>query len=101
MATLEELRSLHVNDALRNKVTSAAVIAAQAQLTASPGSVNGRSWALKVMRDPGGWGDVIFKSVLADNAANTPAQITGATDAQIQASVDSVVQNIIAAEAGL
>lgn len=100
MATYIELADLSAHPDLRRKVRVACVIAAQAQLVADPGSAAGRKWGLEVLNDPAGWGDKVLRSVLASNTAFTPAQITGASDANIQTAVDNVVSALVNALAG-
>lgn len=100
MATLEELRDLYSDDGLRKRVEVATVIAAQALLEAVPGTANGRAWALVVLQNPNLWGRVVYKSILATNAATSVAQIQGATDSAIQTAVDAVAPAFAEAYAG-
>jgi len=101
MATYSELRSLFSNDDLRHRVETAVIIAAEAELAASPGSVEGRAWGLKVIRDTAGWGRTAFISVLASNKSSSMAAIQGASDVTIQANVDAAKDGWIAAEGGV
>lgn len=101
MATLLELADLSANQDLRRKVRVACVLAAQAQFTASPGTPEGRKWALAVITDPMTWGNRVLLSVLANNAAATSAQITAATDTTIQNAVNAVASAIISANSSL
>ncbi len=101
MATYSELRSLFSDDDLRHRVETAVIIAAEAELSASPGSPRGRAWGLEALRDAAGWGRTAFISVLASNKAATVAAIKGASDATIQTNVDTAKAGWIAAEAGV
>ncbi len=101
MATYPELRLEFSNDDLRHRVEVAVIIAAEAELSASPGSVNGRAWGLKAMRDTAGWGKTAFISVLASNKNSSVDTIQGASDATIQSNVDAAKVSWIAAEAGV
>lgn len=99
MATYTELRDLFSDDALRNRVTTATVIAAQGLLAGSPAPTTAESvWASKVLSGPDGEGARMFMAVLAANSGQTVANIQGATDAQIQTNVDAVVPQIVAAD---
>ena len=101
MATYQEIRSLFSEDDLRHRTTSAVVIAAEEELSVTPGSVGGRAWGLKVLRDPAGWGRIAFLSILASNKASTVVAIQAASDITIQNKVDSARVGWIAAEAGV
>ena len=101
MATYAELRSLFSDDDLRHRVETAVIIAAEAELAASPGSVEGRAWGLKVLRSTADWGRTAFLSVLAGNKAVDVADIESATDLNIQNKVDAAKAGWIAAESGV
>jgi hypothetical protein len=101
MATYSELRALFSDDDLRHRVETAVVIAAEAELAATPGSVEGRAWGLKALQDPGTWGRKAFILVLAANKGASVAAIQMATDTTIQAAVDAITPGCIAAEAGV
>ena len=101
MATYVELRDLFTDPDLRKKTEVAAVIAAEAELSSTPGSAAGRAWALAVIKDPRDWGELLLKTVLADNKALSVAQITSAADTAFQNKVDAVAPAIINAHAGL
>ncbi len=101
MATYSELRSLFSDDDLRHRVETAVIIAAEAELSASPGSVEGRAWGLMALRNTSGWGRTGFLSVLASNKAATVAVIQGASDSTIQTNVDAAKVGWIAAEGGV
>lgn len=101
MATYSELRFLFSDDDLRHRVETAVIVAAEAELSASPGSANGRAWGLKVLRDTAGWGRTAFISVLASNKAETVTAIQNASDLTIQTNVDVAKVGWITAEAGV
>ncbi len=100
MATYQELRSLFSDDDLRHRVETAVVIAAEAELAASPGSINGRSWGLKALQDTARWGRKAFILVLAANKDVPVSAIKMVSDAGIQNAVNAITAGCIAAEAG-
>lgn len=97
MATLEESKTLAADATLRNKVESAIVRAAYAKLTAVPLVTNDVKWADSVIDNPEIAAQKALALVIAANEGATMAQITGATDAAIQANVDGVVPALILA----
>lgn len=91
MATYAELFSLRNNSDLRNKVTSAVIIAAETvmnELDTVPNHANRLIWAKGVFANPRTETDRMFMAVLAANKDASVAQIEGATDAAIQTNVD-------------
>ena len=98
MATYTEIRNLFSDDALRNRVVVATVVAASDLLAGTP-TVDDQKWAANVLSSPRGEGQKSFMAVLALNKAATVAVITGATDAAIQANVDTIVPDLVAAHA--
>jgi len=96
MATYVELRALFSLDALRERVEVATLIAASDLLAGTP-TVAEQQWAAAVFFDPRNEGRRAFFAVLAANKAATVAAITGASDAAIQANVDSVVPSLVVA----
>lgn len=98
MATLSELWTLLEDPALKEKVSAACLVAAEAIRTEDDQTANHTNrlkWAKGVMTDPVKAGDDMLKAVLAANAGASLASITGATDATIQTAVDAAV-NIFA-----
>lgn len=94
MATYTELFGLRANDALRNRITVACIIAAEAVRVENESTANHANrllWAKSVFANPLAESDRMLWAVLAQNAAITLAQITGATDAQIQTAVNNAV----------
>lgn len=100
MASYVELRSLFNHADLRNRVTTAVIIAAQDELDASPGTAAGRIWASKTLQGPEIEGRRALMYVLAANKDATQANIISASDAQIQTNVDAAVPNLIKADEG-
>lgn len=91
MATYEELFSLRNNSAIKNKVTSAVVIAAETVMNEDGGTTNHANrviWAKGVFESPANEAGRMFWAVLAANSAASVSAIEGATDAAIQANVD-------------
>jgi hypothetical protein len=99
MATYTELRQQFSNDTLRNRVAVACVIAANGALTGTP-TLAQQKFANAVFSNPDSVGEKVLMSVLATNSANTVAQISAATDAQIQTAVNTVIPNLVAAMFG-
>lgn len=97
MATYSELYSLLNDDALRNRVRVAVVVAAQSILVDGASTADQMSWAAAALGSPESEGQKAFRAVLAGNAAATVGQITGADDATLQAGVDAIVPGLIAA----
>ena len=92
MATYDELYSLRNDSALKNRVTTACIMAAEAVMLEDGGTanhVNRLLWAKAVFANPGSEANRMFMAILAANAAATVAVIQAATDAAIQANVDS------------
>ena len=91
MATYEELFGLRNNSALKNKVTSAVVIAAETVMNESAATDNHANraiWAKAVFANPTAEANRMFWAVLAANNGAAVGAITGASDAAIQTNVD-------------
>ena len=96
MATLMEERALFGCDDLRGKVEAAIVNKAYAILQeATPGAVR-KAWAVGVFTPASVRSEAerFLLYLLAANAAFTPAQITGATDATLSTKISDVVDRI-------
>ena len=94
MATYDELYSLRNDSALKNRVTSAVTVAAEAvrnEPDTTPNHANRLAWARKVFGGSGSEADRMFVAVLAANSELAVEQIQGASDAQIQANVDDCI----------
>lgn len=92
MATYEELFSLNNKSELKNKVTTAVIIAAEVVMNEDGGTVNHANrllWAKSVFASPGAEADRMFMAVLAANKDASVAQILGALDTAIQINVDA------------
>lgn len=97
MATLVEITTL-INDApFRDKCKAAGLIAATGIVT-ELGSVtnhaNRLKWAKKMFTDPDAQGFPLARAVIAANNTATLAQISGASDSQIQTAVNAVVDTL-------
>lgn len=91
MATYEELYSLRNDSALRNRVVTACIMAAETvmnELDTVPNNVNRLIWAKSVFANPNAEADRMFMAILAANSAAEVSVIQGATDAAIQTNVD-------------
>jgi hypothetical protein len=98
MATLYEIWTLLEDPALRQKVSAACLIAAEAIRTESDQTANHANrlkWAKATLQSPVQAGQQMLRAVLAANVSATLAQITGASDATIQTAVNNAV-NIFA-----
>jgi hypothetical protein len=98
MATLAELWTLMESAPLKEKVSSACLIAAEAIRVEDSGTANHANrikWAKAVLKDHVQAGDDMLKAVLAANSAAALATITAASDATIQSAVNAAV-NIFA-----
>lgn len=95
MATYPELFNLFNDSSLRNRVAVACIIAADGILNqADPAPANQaarETWAVGAFSNPMGVAQEMLMALLAGNNALEVAQITGATDAQVQAKVDAAV----------
>ena len=91
MATYEELYGLRTDSALRNRVTTACIIAAETvmlELDTVDNHVNRLLWAKAVFANPSGEAKRMFMAILAANESATVVVIQSATDAAIQTNVD-------------
>lgn len=95
MATYLELYALKSDDELRNRVSVAVVVAAQALLAGTP-TVAQAQWAAKVFNNPKAEGAKALMAVLAANKNATAAQIGAVTDSAIQTQVDALVSGLVA-----
>ena len=97
MAEYKDLYDVRSNDALRNKVAVATIVAAENLLSGSPTSGEA-SWASKVVRNPNGEATAILNLVVAANKDATISVIINAADVDIQSNVDAVVPGLIIGE---
>ena len=94
MATYAELITASNNATLKDKIRVACVVAAETvrtELDTVPNHANRLLWAKRVFNRPLDAAEDMLWVVLAQNRANTLAQITGATDTQVQNNVDAAV----------
>lgn len=94
MATYTELYNLGSDSALRNRVTVACMVAANSVRVEDPGTTNHANrllWAKQVFEHPEYEGARMLRSLLAQNAGATVAQIQAATDAAIQTAVNNTI----------
>lgn len=99
MASYQELRGAFSDDSLRNRIVMGTVIAAYGLLATAPTAAD-RAWISAVFESPEAEGRKVFMSVLAANAGMSLANITSATDAAIQTSIDTVVPQLVLAMSG-
>lgn len=94
MATLAELWTLLEDPALKEKVSAAALVAAEAirvEDTQTANHANRLKWAKGVFTNPVQAGDDLLKAVLAANNAAAIGAIQGASDSTIQTAVNAAV----------
>ena len=94
MATYLELVEASANGPLRQKISVACVVAAEAIRVEDALTANHAArlnWAKAVYKSPGDAADQMMWPVLAQNKAATLVQITGASDASIQTAVDAAI----------
>lgn len=101
MATYIELRNLFNDSDLRNRIQTGSIVAAQEAMedpinfptsTADTELQTDRLlWAARVFNSPVREGQKMLFSAIADNRVLTVAQITGATDAQLQTAINKVI----------
>lgn len=91
-ATYLELRNLGNDPDLRNRVQVAVIVAAQLiGENAATETTERKAWAQRVIRNPTTWAERALWLALADNKDLTVADIQNATDAQLQAVIDAMV----------
>jgi len=101
MATYTELMALYSNGDMLNKVTVAAVVAANDLIAAASPTAADKAYAAKILSNPQAEAEIIWRGVLAANKDNTTAQITGASDSVIQNAVDAIIPALRDALAGV
>lgn len=94
MATYTELFDLRHNSDLMNRISVANIVAAEVirkETTSVPNHANRLIWAKAVFENPTIEAKRMLWAVLAANKDNTVAQITGASDVEIQTAVDTAI----------
>ncbi len=94
MATYAQLFELRSNSPVRNRVTVACAVAAEAirgEPVETDNNANRLIWAAKVMPNPLAYADEMLWSLLAANKDQDVATITAASDATVQSQVDDAV----------
>lgn len=108
MATYGETRNLFDNSALRNKIGTAVIVAAQNILTEITPAVKRKAWAAKAFADPNREAKRSMMSVLAANISTPLATIMEiitndniANNDILQGHVDAAIDLFIDADAGV
>ena len=94
MATLAELYTLGSSNTLLDKIAAAVAIQAEVIRTENGATANHANrliWAKQAFGGPRDMAQRMLWAILAQNAAATPAQITGAADTAIQSAVAAAV----------
>lgn len=100
MATYAELRALFNDDAMRNRLDVAVIIAANTLLGGTPTAAD-QNWAAAAFNNPRTEGQKAFMAVLAENKGLSVSAIQGATDAAIQTNVDAIVPSLVVAHSAV
>ncbi len=91
MSTYEELYNLRNDSALKNRVTTGVIIAAETVMGEAPATVNHDNrllWAKAVFTNPKREADRMYMAVLAANESATVDAIKTAPDTTIQTNID-------------
>ena len=94
MATYTELFDLMNDSALRNRVSVACLVAAEAvriEAGSVPNHANRLAWAKAAFSGPRETGERMLPAILAQNAGLTRAQILAAADSALQTAVNAAV----------
>lgn len=98
MATYTELHALRGSSTtapLRQKITVAIAIKANAIAKSASPSAAAVAWAKQALATPDQFQELVLNYILADYNTQTTAVITGATDAQVQTAVDAAVNTLL------
>lgn len=98
MATYTEIRNLMDDSDLRNKIATAAIVAAEGILNEATPTNARVKWASSAFENPQREANRLMMAVLASNRALTVAQISGASDTDIQTAVNSAINLFIQAD---
>ena len=96
MADYPQLFELRGDSPLRNRVTVAIVVKAQALIDGGAPTAAEIAWADAALKNPSGKATEILGYVLAANKGATVANIQGASDTAIQTNIDAAVDALIA-----
>lgn len=94
MATYAELFSIAATGSILDKVTVAVAIQAEVirnELGTTTNHANRLAWAKQAYADPRSTAQRMLWAILAQNAALTSAQITGASDASVLGAVAAAI----------
>lgn len=98
MATLLELQDMTGGGTsdLRKKILAAITIKANAIVNLAAPNAAQRAFALAALENPARYEEIVLRTALASNSSLTVLQIQSASDAAIQATVDNVVDKLLA-----
>ena len=99
MATLLELNTLVSSpdsSELRRKIIAAITIKANAVVDSVGPSAAALAWAKDALANPRNYEQIALHTALAANSGATVAQIVGASDVDLQAVVNGVVDKLLA-----
>ena len=98
MATYLELHNIATSGSgseLRTKILVAITVKANALVESVGPAAAQLDFARSALRDPKAYEQIVMNTVLSANKDATVPQITGATDATVQAAVDGVVDKLL------
>lgn len=100
MATYIELHALRGAsslDTLRQKISVAIAIKANAIAKLPTPTAAQKAWAQAALSNPESYLPIVLNYILADNNTATVAAITGASDALVQTAVNAAVDTLLGA----
>ena len=98
MATYTDLHALRGSSTitpLRQKITVAIAIKANAIAKSATPTEAMVAWAKQALATPDQYQELVLNYILAEYNAQTTEVITGATDVQVQAAVDATVDTLL------
>ena len=98
MATYTDLHALRGSNTitpLRQKITVAIAIKANAIAKSASPTAAMVAWSKQALATPDQFQELVLNYILAEYNTQTTAVITGATDAQVQTAVDATVDTLL------
>ena len=95
MATYTDIRNLFSDSDVKNKVEVACVVKAYALINKTTPTADEITMAVSILESPTKTGAKIFLAVLAASKASNVSAIQSASDAQIQTTVDGVIDKLV------
>jgi hypothetical protein len=98
MATYVELHALRGSDStrtLRQKISMALAIKANAIAKSANPTEPMKAWSKQALATPDQYQELVLNYILAEYNTQTVAAITGATDVQVQTAVNATVDTLL------